>query len=86
MNTKTISNRALSVIDQYLHFTVGTAVCSVPYFNNKTAKLRGALAVNAGKGSPKEIFEEVQTLLIKSHTTTDSLNAEIGRASCRERV
>ena len=76
MNTKTLSNRALSVIDQYLNFKVGTAVCSVPYFNNKTVKARAALAVNVGKGSPKEIFEEVQALLIKSHVTTESLSSD----------
>ncbi len=76
MNTKTLSNRALSVIDQYLNFKVGTAMCSVPYFNNKTTKLRGALAVHAGKGSPQEIFEEVQSLLIKAHTTAESLSTE----------
>jgi hypothetical protein len=76
MNTKILSNRALSVIDQYLNFKVGPAVCSVPYFNNKTAKLRGALAVHAGKGSPKEICEEVQSILLKAHTTEDSLTSE----------
>ncbi|MDE1975237.1 MAG: hypothetical protein KGI49_01865 [Patescibacteria group bacterium] len=67
MNTKLLSPRALSVIDQYLHFKVGRAVCSVPYFNNKTARVRNALAVNVGKGSPKEIFDEVQTILTKNH-------------------
>ncbi len=76
MNTKTLSNRALSVIDQYLNFKVGTAVCSVPYFNNKTSKLRAALAVHAGKGSPKEIFEETEALLIKAHTTAESLTTD----------
>jgi len=30
MNTKTITPRAMSVIDQYLHFKVGAAACSVP--------------------------------------------------------
>lgn len=76
MNTKTLSNRALSVIDQYLNFKVGTAVCSVPYFNNRTVKARAALAVNVGKGSPKEIFEEVQSLLVKAHTIIDAVTPE----------
>jgi hypothetical protein len=67
MNTKTLSTRALSVIDQYLHFKVGNAVCSVPYFNNKTVKARAALSVYVGKGSPKEIFDEVQSLGLKNH-------------------
>jgi hypothetical protein len=67
MNTKTLPSRSLSVIEQYLHFKVGSAVCSVPYFNNKTSRSRAALRVSIGKGSPKELFEEVETLLKKSH-------------------
>lgn len=75
MNTKTLSPRATSVIQQYLNFSIGNAVCSVPYFNNKTVKARGALSVYVGKGSPKEIFEEAEALLIKSHTAKDSLTS-----------
>ncbi|OHA17006.1 MAG: hypothetical protein A3C79_01855 [Candidatus Taylorbacteria bacterium RIFCSPHIGHO2_02_FULL_45_28] len=76
MNTKTLTNRAISVVDQYLNFKVGTAVCSVPYFNNKTVKIRAALAVNGGKGGPKEIFEETEALLVKVHATIDSVTSE----------
>lgn len=76
MNTKILSSRAMSVIDQYLHFRVGTAVCSVPYFNNKTIKARAALAVNVGKGSPKEIFEETESLLVKAHSAVNSVTPE----------
>lgn len=76
MNTKLLSTHALDVIDQYLHFKVGTAVCSVPYFNNKTIKARAGLAVNVGKGSPKEIFEETESLLVKAHATVDSVTPE----------
>lgn len=76
MNTKVLSDRALSVIDQYLHFKLGSAVCSVPYFNNKTVKARAALRPQIGKGSPQEIFEEVQTLLMKSHVDSGALADE----------
>ena len=76
MNTKTLSNRGLSVIDQYLRFKVANAVCSVPYFNNKSVKARAALRANIGKGSPKEILEEVQALLVKNHVEAASLTAE----------
>ena len=76
MNTKVLSNRALSVIDQYLHFKFGSAVCSIPYFNNKTVKARGALRPVIGKGSPEEIYEEVQALLLKSHVPSDTLADE----------
>ncbi|MEK7641449.1 MAG: hypothetical protein AAB365_00480 [Patescibacteria group bacterium] len=76
MNTKTLTPRALSVIDQYLHFTVGSASCSIPYFNNKTVLARGALRVNAGKGSPHDILDEVQTIIIKSHVSIAALTGD----------
>jgi len=76
MNTKTLSPRALSIIDQYLHFKAGSAVCSVPYFNNKTVKARASLRSLIGKGSPKEISDEVSALLIKNHVAADSLADE----------
>jgi len=74
MNTKFLPNRALSVIDQYRHFTIGNSVCSVPYFNNKTARARGALRAYVGKGSPKDIYEEVESFLNKEHLPADQLS------------
>jgi hypothetical protein len=76
MNTKTITSRALSIIDQYLHFKVGPAVCSVPYFNNRTVKARGTLRAYVGKGSPQDIYDEVHALLIKTHIPMDKLTDE----------
>lgn len=51
MNTKLISEQAFAVIEQYKN---------VPYFNNKTTGRRAALRVEIGKGSPKEIYNEVK--------------------------
>lgn len=76
MNTKTLSTSASSVIDQYLHFTVGTAVCSIPYFNNKTTRARAALRANIGKGSPRDIFDEVDIILKKNHVQISTLTDE----------
>ncbi len=76
MNTKTISPRALSIIDQYKNFSVGTASCSIPYFNNKTIRARGALRAYVGKGSPKDIYEEVTASLTKEHVETGVLTSE----------
>ena len=76
MNTKTLSTRALSIIDQYIHFRVGTAVFSVPYFNNKITRTRAAMRVVAGKGSPKEIFDETQSLLIENRMDKNTLSGE----------
>jgi len=60
VNTKLLSKPALDTIDQYLHFKVGTAECAVPYFNNKKKLQRAGLRAAIGKGSPKEIFDEVE--------------------------
>lgn len=76
MNTKTLSTRALSVIDQYLHFKAGEAVCSVPYFNNRRMQARATLRPLIGKGSPKDIFEEVQAITVKSHASLNALADE----------
>ncbi|MES2314795.1 MAG: hypothetical protein V4524_02575 [Patescibacteria group bacterium] len=77
MNTKTLSNRALSVIDQYLHFTIGGAVCSIPYFNNKTTRARAALRSTIGKGSPQEIFEEIKSIMLKDHADQSAVTNEL---------
>lgn len=76
MNTKTLSNRALSVVDNYLHFKFGSAVSPVPYFNNKTVRARAALRVEIGKGSPQEIFDETQTVTVKEHIPAANLADE----------
>ena len=55
MNTKVLSQPALDIIEQYKN---------VPYFNNKTTARRGGLRVEVGKGSPKEIYDEVKDLSI----------------------
>lgn len=59
MNTKLISQRALDMIEQYKNFRIGENTCSIPYFNNKTLGLKGSLKAEVGKGSPKDIYEEI---------------------------
>lgn len=73
---KTLSAEALVICNHYLHFTVGTATCSVPYFNNKKIGSRGALAVHVGKGSPLEISHEVRDMLFKNKTSAAALTDE----------
>ncbi len=76
MNTKIISDSAISIINQYKNFQVGNAVCSVPYYNNKVKGVRGGLRVEVGKGSPKEIYEEVKMILIKEKVAETEINSE----------
>jgi hypothetical protein len=66
MNTKLLSEKALSVIDQYLHFRIGNSeTCNIPYFNNNHKVVRAGLRATIGKGSPADIFEEVEIELAK---------------------
>lgn len=76
MNTKILSDKALSVIDQYKNFQIGSAVCSIPYYNNKTGGLRGALKAEVGKGSPKDIYDEVKNIIEIEKIDQKSLNSE----------
>lgn len=66
----------MSVIDAYKHFKVGVAVASIPYFNNKTIRRRGGLRVMVGKGSPKDIQEEVSAIAVKQHVSLNTLADE----------
>src|SRR3990167_8549262 len=76
MNTKVISQNALDIIDQYRNFRIGNAICSVPYFNNRNAGLRASLRVESGKGSPMDIYDEVQQILFKEKIDSLSFDSE----------
>ena len=76
MNTKRLSIETNSMIEQYKNFKVGNAICSIPYYNNKTRREHAALGVFVGKGSPKSIYEEVRTILIKEKVNENSLDSE----------
>lgn len=67
MNTKVMSQSALNMIEQYKN---------VPYFNNKTQRKRASLKVNIGKGSPKEIFDEIKELAILNKIDIKKFNDE----------
>ena len=70
MNTLLVSDKALSVVNQYLHFHFNDAVASIPYFNNKRKVVRGGLRGLVGKGSPRDIFDEVEIAITKDKNTT----------------
>ncbi len=76
MNTKLISQKALDVIAQYENFSFGNASCGIPYFNNKTSLIRAGLRANIGKGSPKDIYDELQAFIIKYHIDPASLDSD----------
>ncbi|MFA6315461.1 MAG: hypothetical protein WC648_03805 [Candidatus Paceibacterota bacterium] len=74
MSIKTISKEALSVIEQYRNLPLGNTVSSVPYYNNKKNRARAALKTFIGKGSPHNIVEEVESIMIKSHIVPETLD------------
>lgn len=76
MNTKVISQSARDVIEQYRNFHVSNAVCSVPYFNNRVTARRAALRVEVGKGSPKDIFEEISHRALQERVDVNLLDSE----------
>lgn len=77
MQNKTLSKSALAVILDYSHFRIGSAVCNVPYFNNKTVRSRAALRALIGKGTPAELKDEVMNLIVKMHVDKDLLADEM---------
>jgi len=76
MNTKVISDQSLTMINQYRNFHIDSAICSVPYYNNKVAGRRAALRVEVGKGSPKDIYEELTHIFLKNKVDTKLLTSE----------
>ncbi len=76
MQTKTLTKESLGVVNGYMHFHFGSAVASVPYFNNKTHGTRGALRALVGKGTPDEIRDETMAVALKMHIQKDSLADE----------
>lgn len=76
MNTKILSDKALGIIDQYTHFKIARATCTVPYYNNRKLGVRGGLRALIGKGSPREIFDEVKLLSLKQKIDINTLNDE----------
>ncbi len=75
MNTKTLSDKALVVVNQYTNFSIGNARCSIPYFNNKHSGARASLRANIGKGSPKDIFDEVESISILEKVNAGTLDS-----------
>jgi len=71
-----LSEKALGIIDAYLHFKIGTAVCSVPYYNNKRLKNRAALRTYIGKGSPADIHEEIEAIMVKNRIANGQVNSD----------
>lgn len=76
MNTKFINEKSIEVINQYTNFKIGKAVCSIPYYNNRHSGGRAKLRVEIGKGSPKEIFDEIEQLCVSQKININDFTNE----------
>lgn len=73
MPSKTLSESALHVINNYLHLPIGQTTVAAPYINNRRQKIRGALRVLVGKGTPEEIVEEATLIAFREKITLNAL-------------
>ena len=65
-----------STINHYLNLNIAEKKVQTPYLNNRRSAIRGALAVLIGKGSPKDIEEEIQIISLKERIDLNDLPAE----------
>jgi hypothetical protein len=75
MNTRLTSEKALTVIDQYLHFRYDGATTNVPYYNNSRKAVRAGLRGALGKGSPRDIFDETDIAMAREKISKSGGNA-----------
>ncbi len=69
-----MNEKSLELIEDYKNFRIGSATCSIPYYNNRHIGIRGGFRVKVGKGSVKEIQEEVQNIITLQKINLLNLN------------
>lgn len=62
---KSVHKNTLELIETYSGLQIAGHCIQCPYFNNKRARLRGALRPLIGKGTSEEIIEETEILAMK---------------------
>ncbi len=72
----TLSQQALDMIQAYESLQFGDKQIITPYFNNKRQKVRGALRVLVGKGTPSDIVEEAELMARRTHVDLKKLSKE----------
>lgn len=73
MNTKTVQENTLKIIDHYLNFRYENSISNIPYYNNKRKAIKGFRA-ETGKGSPGEILDLIKEISIKEKLDIGNLN------------
>lgn len=64
METNTLTEKALAVIQAYMHLPIGSNV-PCPYHNNRRHKVRAGLRALVGKGSVNDIVDEATIVSIR---------------------
>lgn len=75
MITKTLQPKTLELIHQYTDFSTGNVRISIPYFNNRRSGIRHGLRVLLGKGTPKDIYDEVTLVALREKIKLPELDA-----------
>jgi hypothetical protein len=67
----------MRVLSDYIDFVFHKAHAHIPYYNNRSKEIRGTLRAYVGKGTPKDIHEEIEHILIKAHINKDDLTDQV---------
>lgn len=76
MQSKSLSQPALKMIQDYLHLSFAHKNVRTPYFNNRRSQVRGALRVLIGKGTPQDIVDEARIFSMKEKIDLEKLSDE----------
>lgn len=71
-----LSKEAILVVQNYLALPFPWTKVSCPYYNNRRAKMRGALRAQIGKGSPRDIADEAVIISLREKMVLQSMDAE----------
>lgn len=69
-----LSEPTQKIIQDYLHLPFPDRDVNCPYFNNQRTKVRAALRVLVGKGTPIEIVEETQIIGLRDKIDVQKLS------------
>ncbi len=70
---QSLSQSALQTIQNYLQLPFSGHNINCPYFNNRRVRLRGGLRALIGKGSPKNIVEEITIISLREKIDLNKL-------------
>lgn len=69
-----LNKKAQDIVTAYSALAIGDKKVSCPYFNNKKTAKRGGLRVLIGKGSPKDIIDEIVLIALRKKINLNDLD------------